>query len=591
MGYIRGVVVDILRSWIGKKESDNTNRTIIDIYNTISPLPRGYKVKYTDDWCAACVSAAFQKAGYIGIIPAECSCYYMVEGAKKMGIWVENDDFVPKPGDIVMYDWQDDGKGDNRGVPDHVGVVELVDGNNIIVIEGNHSDSVKRRTIAVNGKYIRGFITPKYTANTITPKIAPQAKMKYSDANPPAQCFMNQSTWANGALKNGRPVGILWHDTAAGNPELRRYVQPDDNAPDRDEWLKKLGKNKYGNDWNHIDIETGLNCWVGKLADGTVTTVQAGPWTTHAWGCGGGSKGSCNGYTKDANGKTKWVEPFWIQFEICDDGYNDPNYFSVAYEEACQITAYLCKKFGIDPKGTVQFNGVTVPTILCHQDSHKLGLGNNHGDVYKWFNKYNYNMDNVRNDVEKLLKSDEIPAPSPEPHEFKVGEVVNFTGTVHYTSANATTGKPCKSGPAKITSIYKLGSSKHPYHLIAVSGQGSTVYGWVDEKYAQALSNEPVREPVKDTAPTPTKEVRASIPAYNGPDKSIAGTYVTTTQLNIRDGAGTKYKSLTVMPKGTAVKNYGYYSLVGNTKWLYIQVTLNGVKYTGFSSSSYLKKN
>lgn len=88
---------------------------------------------------------------------------------------------------------------------------------------------------------------------------------------------------------------------------------------------------------------------------------------------------------------------------------------------------------------------------------------------------------------------------------------------------------------------------------------------------------------------TQPKEVRASKPAYKL-DAKIKGTYQTTSDLHIRDGAGTQHKSLTVLPKGTKVQNYGYYSLDGNTKWLYIQVTLNGVRYTGFSSEKYLSK-
>lgn len=63
---------------------------------------------------------------------------------------------------------------------------------------------------------------------------------------------------------------------------------------------------------------------------------------------------------------------------------------------------------------------------------------------------------------------------------LKVGDTVNFTGTKHYTSASATSAKTCKPGAAKITQIYQLGQAKHPYHLVAVSGGGSTVYGWVD---------------------------------------------------------------------------------------------------------------
>lgn len=62
-----------------------------------------------------------------------------------------------------------------------------------------------------------------------------------------------------------------------------------------------------------------------------------------------------------------------------------------------------------------------------------------------------------------------------------VGDTVVYNGDVHYTSANATTGSKCKGGKAKITAIYQLGKSKHPYHLIRVSDGGATVYGWVDE--------------------------------------------------------------------------------------------------------------
>lgn len=246
--------------------------------------------------------------------------------------------------------------------------------------------------------------------------------MKYSDTNPPLQCFMNQSVWMKEALKNGTPIGVLWHDTAAGNPYIKRYVQPDDNAPNRQELLDILGVNTYHNDWNHSDREAGVNCFVGKLADETVSTVQVGPWTTHAWGCGGGPLGSCNGYDR-TSGKTRWVEPFWIQFEICDDNYENnkgtKEYFLAVYQEACEITAYLCKKFDIDPKGVVTFAGITVPTILCHQDSYRLNLGSDHSDVLKWFKKYGYTMDKVREDVANLLKEEPRP-------DIQVGDLVSI---------------------------------------------------------------------------------------------------------------------------------------------------------------------
>lgn len=89
----------------------------------------------------------------------------MINDAKKMGIWQESDAYVPSPGDCVLYDWDDDGKGDCTGYPEHVGMVENCNGKTITVIEGNMSGGiVGRRTLAVNGRYIRGFVVPKFTA-------------------------------------------------------------------------------------------------------------------------------------------------------------------------------------------------------------------------------------------------------------------------------------------------------------------------------------------------------------------------------------------------------------------------------------------
>lgn len=159
-------VVEQAKAWLGLKEADGSFKPIIDTYNAHKPLARGYKVKYTDEWCATFVSAVAIQLGYTDIIPTECSCTKMIELLKKIDSFVENDAYVPKPGDIMFYDWEDSGKGENTGGADHVGIVEKVSGNTITVIEGNYSQSVKRRNIAVNGKYIRGYGVPKYDTET-----------------------------------------------------------------------------------------------------------------------------------------------------------------------------------------------------------------------------------------------------------------------------------------------------------------------------------------------------------------------------------------------------------------------------------------
>jgi hypothetical protein len=113
------------------------------------------------------------------------------------------------------------------------------------------------------------------------------------------------------------------------------------------------------------------------------------PWDFRPWGCGSGSKGSCN------NG--------WMQFEICEDGLTDKAYFNKVYKEACELTAYYCKMYNLDPYGTISYNGVRVPVILDHKTSCDLGLGSNHGDVQHWFKKHGKTLDDVRKDVAALM--------------------------------------------------------------------------------------------------------------------------------------------------------------------------------------------
>lgn len=166
MTYSRSVIVNILLSWKGAKEGSARHKEIIDLYNSLSNLPRGYKMTYKDAWCAATWSAAAAKAGYTAMMPVECSCYYLIEKAKAIGIWVEDDAYIPDPGDAVLYDW-DDGSNyattDNKGAPEHVGTVWKVEGGIIYVIEGNKNNAVGVRELPINGRYIRGFICPKYT--------------------------------------------------------------------------------------------------------------------------------------------------------------------------------------------------------------------------------------------------------------------------------------------------------------------------------------------------------------------------------------------------------------------------------------------
>ena len=159
---LRQNIVEVMKSWLGYSEENGKFKAIIDLYNTQKPLPRGYEVKYTDEWCATTVTAAGMAAGLQEIIFGECSCSRMIALYQAAGRWEESDDYIPQPGDIIMYDWQDSGAGDNTGAADHVGIVEKVVGSTITVIEGNKGEAVARRTLAVNGRYIRGYCLPDY---------------------------------------------------------------------------------------------------------------------------------------------------------------------------------------------------------------------------------------------------------------------------------------------------------------------------------------------------------------------------------------------------------------------------------------------
>lgn len=310
---LRQKVVSIAQSYIGCKESDGSHRKIIDLYNSHKPLARGYAMKYTDAWCSTFASAVAIAAGLTDIIPTECGCEKHIQLFKNIGSWQENDAYVPSPGDYVFYDWDDSGAGDCTGSADHVGIVEKVSGQTITVIEGNYSNSVKRRNIAVNGRYIRGYGIPKYSSKAT----------------------------------------------------------------------------------------------------------------------GGSSGGTAGGNTGSSNTSSGEVV-----------------YTVVAGDTLSKIAA----RYGTTYQKLAEYNGISNPNVISVGQKIKIpgtGTGTSTGG-------------------------------GTTSGSHKVGDVVDFTGKKHYASANAASGPACKPGKAKITQIYQLGKSKHPYHLVAVSGGGSDVYGWVD---------------------------------------------------------------------------------------------------------------
>lgn len=162
---LRNQLIKTAKSFLGAKQGSAKHKELINKFNQVKP--DGWAMTYSAAWCAAAASAFAIKTFGVSkakkYFPLSANCGTIITKAKKMGIWVESDSHVPKRGDWILYDWSDSGGGDNVGGPDHVGTVDKVSNSKIYVIEGNKNNAVGERIIAVNGRYIRGFVTPKYS--------------------------------------------------------------------------------------------------------------------------------------------------------------------------------------------------------------------------------------------------------------------------------------------------------------------------------------------------------------------------------------------------------------------------------------------
>lgn len=148
-------VLKTARSVVGWNGSNGGKGALISLYNEQVILPAGYKMKITDPWCAAGLTAIFLEAGAGSIFPCECSVDRMFNIAKNVGMIVQPGD--ERPGDCIVYNW------DGNSTLDHVGLLEHVNGNAYVVIECNMHDAVGRRTIHRDAKTIAGFFRPLYS--------------------------------------------------------------------------------------------------------------------------------------------------------------------------------------------------------------------------------------------------------------------------------------------------------------------------------------------------------------------------------------------------------------------------------------------
>ncbi len=177
---------------------------------------------------------------------------------------------------------------------------------------------------------------------------------------------------ANKAMPKGKAEGIVVHSTGANNAYLKRYV----NAPEI------CGENVNKNYYDRPDWEGCPHAVVGKDKDGKVRAAQLLPYNICCWGCASGSKGSYN------------YNPAYLQFEICEDALDNPDYFEQAFDLAAKLCREWCDTYGI-----------SVDKIVSHKEAHALGYANNHGDPENWLSKFGKDMNWFRAKVKALGKS------------------------------------------------------------------------------------------------------------------------------------------------------------------------------------------
>ena len=190
--------------------------------------------------------------------------------------------------------------------------------------------------------------------------------------------FFLQILTKNSCYKASRkitPRGVMVHSTGANNPRLSRYVPGNED----------IGYNTGGNHWDMEGVGACVHAFIGKLADGSVGVVQTLPWNRRGWHAGKGSRGSAN----DTH----------ISFEICEDGLQDASYFEAVYQAAVELTADLCKQYGLDPMK----DGV----VICHSEGHSRGIASNHADVMHWFPIHGKSMDTFRADVTRTMEGED----------------------------------------------------------------------------------------------------------------------------------------------------------------------------------------
>lgn len=259
----------------------------------------------------------------------------------------------------------------------------------------------------------------------------------------------------NDCYKSGRtivPKGIIVHSTGANNPNLRRYMQPDDGI---------LGVNSNGNHWNQSGVRKCVHAFIGKDKDGKVRVYQTLPWNRRCWGCASGNKGTYNNS--------------YIQFEICEDGLNDEAYFNEVFKLAAELCEYLM----------TLYPNISVNNVVSHHEAHKRGYASNHGDCDQWLKRFGKDMNWFRSQIKVKNSVNSINSPN-HSNSTNSSDSTYFPYKVKITVDSLNVRK----GPGTNNAVVTTVKNNEVYTIVEEkSGWGKlkSGAGWISLKYTKKV--------------------------------------------------------------------------------------------------------
>lgn len=325
--------------------------------------------------------------GISGVTPHEIAQYAERIGVNGIGKY---SDFVHLDTRLTKSFWlgheQERVPGDTFGTPkeyikENLPTYRLTSDNTYIITDGDETDSVVTTSKEVE------FTLPEEPTADFT-------GLHYNSSNKPRICWQSKSSCFTGTTLMDIK-GIVIHSSESSGDTISTYVQPSNDSNDRDDMLSLIGHNNTFSDWNHRTSQEGYNACIGKLADGSVSSVQVMPWSYRAWGCGLGVQGTCN--------------DGWIQLFVCMNNSSDSNYFQDVYSELCNLIAYLCRMYKLNPKGTTWCGGVSVPVLLSHTEAFHLGVASYAQEIQNWFTLHSKSMASLREEVYAILNGVDAP--------------------------------------------------------------------------------------------------------------------------------------------------------------------------------------